>query len=68
MSFLNRHFFSGCAAGIVFSVVVILVGLFLFIQSMKGGMGLGDGAYPPPDIPLVKVVSLDWNVKGLLSR
>ena len=65
MKFINKSSVIGFTLGAIISPLIVLGGLYLYIQSQMGDFGLdGEGMnFPPPEIPVHSKVDINWILK-----
>ena len=66
MKFFNRYFFIGLVAGLFLTILIIIVGGYIFIRSYtpRTGGSLESMLQPPP-FPTQMKMDYDWRVRGL---
>jgi thiol-disulfide isomerase/thioredoxin len=66
MKFINKYSVIGFTLGAIISPLIVIGGLYLYIQTQMDDLGMGDQGinFPPPDIPVHSKVDIDWNLKA----
>lgn len=63
MKYINRSSVIGFILGAIVSPLVLVGGLYLYVQHEMADFG--KTGFSPPDIPGNEIVSLDWNIQRL---
>ena len=65
MKFINKSSVIGFTLGAIISPLIMIGGIYLYVQTQMDGLGLGgDGInFPPPEIPVHRKVDINWNLK-----
>lgn len=64
MKFINKSSVIGFTLGAIISPLIVIGGLYLYIQSQMNNPGMGEGVnFPPPDIPVHGKVDINWTLK-----
>ena len=64
MKFINKRSVIGFTLGAIISPLIMIGGIYLYIQTQMGGLGMGgEGVnFPPPPIPVHGKVDINWNL------
>ncbi len=66
MKFFNRYFFIGLVAGLVLTIIIIIVGGYIFIRSFTPRTtGSLESMLQPPAFPTQMKMNYNWRVQGL---
>ncbi len=65
MKFINKRSVIGFTLGAIISPLIMIGGLYLYIQAQMDDLGMGDEGinFPPPPIPVHSKVDINWNLK-----
>ena len=65
MNFINKSSVIGFTMGAIISPLIVIAGIYLYIQIQMDDLGMGDQGvnFPPPDIPVHSKVDINWNLK-----
>jgi thiol-disulfide isomerase/thioredoxin len=65
MKFINKRSVIGFTLGAIISPLIMIGGIYLYVQTQMDGLGLsGEGInFPPPEIPVHSKVDINWNLK-----
>ena len=66
MKFINKYSVIGFTLGAIISPLIVIGGLYLYIQTQMDDLGMGDQEinFPAPEIPVHSKVDIDWNLKS----
>lgn len=64
MKFINKSSVIGFALGAILSPLILIGGIYIYIQTQLDDMGLGGEGinFPPPEIPVHSKVDINWNL------
>ena len=65
MKFINKSSVIGFTLGAIISPLIMIGGIYLYVQTQMDGLGLGGEGinFPPPEIPVHSKVDINWNLK-----
>jgi thiol-disulfide isomerase/thioredoxin len=66
MKFINKSSVIGFTLGAIISPLIVIGGLYLYIQTQMEDLGMGDQEinFPAPEIPDHSKVDINWNLKS----
>ncbi len=66
MKFINKSSVIGFTLGAIISPLIVIGGLYLYIQTQMDDLGMGGQEinFPAPEIPVHSKVDINWNLKS----